>query len=114
MKHIILPTDFSENALNASMYALKLFEKERCTFHLVNCYAPLESHQSIYATSLNWDASDNVNRTNSEQGLVQFISKLKGDDHKPWHFFRAKSSQRLLNEEIKQIIEDPQRLILGV
>jgi nucleotide-binding universal stress UspA family protein len=115
MKHIILPTDFSRNAMNASKYALKLFKNERCTFHLVHCYAPLESHHSIYATALDWDAPDNVNRMNSEQGLEQFSSKLKENGRQPWHFFKTVSSPALLSGEIKQLIRETraEMIIMG-
>ncbi|WP_340202306.1 universal stress protein [Ascidiimonas sp. W6] len=47
MKRILLPTDFSDNALNAIKYALYLFEKEDCVFYLLNAYqvspSPLSS-----------------------------------------------------------------------
>jgi len=36
MRHILLPTDFSDNALNAIDYALKLFKNENCTFYFLN------------------------------------------------------------------------------
>ncbi len=36
MKNILLPTDFSDNALNAIHYAMKFFKNELCTFHLLN------------------------------------------------------------------------------
>lgn len=36
MKHILLPTDFSENALKASKYAIALFKKEACNFYLLH------------------------------------------------------------------------------
>lgn len=36
MKHILLPTDFSENALKASEYAISLFKKETCTFYVLH------------------------------------------------------------------------------
>ncbi|MFL1012188.1 universal stress protein [Flavisericum labens] len=35
-RHILLPTDFSDNAWNATVYALKLFEDEVCTFYFLN------------------------------------------------------------------------------
>lgn len=38
MKKILLPTDFSENALNAIDYAVQLFHKEECTFHILHAY----------------------------------------------------------------------------
>jgi len=36
MKNILLPTDFSKNSRNAIRYALKFFEAEKCTFHILN------------------------------------------------------------------------------
>ncbi|MEP3838494.1 MAG: universal stress protein [Algibacter sp.] len=36
MKHILLPTDFSKNSINAIQYALKLFENQECQFYILN------------------------------------------------------------------------------
>lgn len=36
MKHILLPTDFSENSMNAMDYAMELFKGEDCHFYLLN------------------------------------------------------------------------------
>lgn len=36
MKNILLPTDFSENALNAINYALHMFEESACNFYLLH------------------------------------------------------------------------------
>lgn len=105
MKHIILPTDFSENAANASRYALRLFENESCTFHIVNCYAPFASHHSIYATALNLDAPDNINLKKSEQGLEKFVASIK-DLRQPWHFFKTLTSPRLLTNELMHLITE--------
>ena len=38
MKKILLPTDFSENALRAINYAIHLFKKESCNFYLLHAY----------------------------------------------------------------------------
>lgn len=37
-KRILLPTDFSENALNAIKYALDLYADQKCEFYLLNTY----------------------------------------------------------------------------
>lgn len=34
MKHILLPTDFSDNSWNAIKYGLSMFRKTKCTFYL--------------------------------------------------------------------------------
>lgn len=36
MLSILLPTDFSENAWNAALYAFKLYESEPCTFYFLH------------------------------------------------------------------------------
>ena len=36
MKHILVPTDFSDNAWNAIKYGIELFRKTKCTFYLVH------------------------------------------------------------------------------
>ncbi|HMC96097.1 MAG TPA: universal stress protein, partial [Flavobacteriales bacterium] len=38
MAHVLLPTDFSDNALNAALYALRLFGDEGNTFTVVHSY----------------------------------------------------------------------------
>lgn len=38
MKKILVPTDFSENAWDALMYATKLYSDINCTFYIVNTY----------------------------------------------------------------------------
>lgn len=40
MKNILLPTDFSQNSKNAIRYAMKFFEGETCTFHILNTVRP--------------------------------------------------------------------------
>ncbi|MGB5171276.1 universal stress protein [Eudoraea sp.] len=36
MQRILIPTDFSENSLNAIEYGLKLFKRSKCVFYLLN------------------------------------------------------------------------------
>jgi len=38
MKHILVPTDFSENAYRALIYATKLFQKNPCTIHILHSF----------------------------------------------------------------------------
>lgn len=105
MKHIILPTDFSKNAINASAYALKLFKNERCTFHVVNCYAPIETSVRISNSIRNYDLPPNNNQINSQENLVKFISELKQIESEPWHFFKTVSSPDLLVVTLKELID---------
>ena len=40
MKHILIPTDFSENAWNAIVYAFHFFSKSSCSFYLLHVETP--------------------------------------------------------------------------
>lgn len=42
MKQILIPTDFSDNAWKATVYALKLFANQKCVFYLLHS-APIKS-----------------------------------------------------------------------
>ncbi|WP_111683993.1 universal stress protein [Winogradskyella tangerina] len=41
MLSILLPTDFSENSINAIRYALEFYRDEDCKFHFLHCYPPV-------------------------------------------------------------------------
>lgn len=40
MKNVLIPTDFSNNSLNACEYALQFFKNESCNFHLLHVVKP--------------------------------------------------------------------------
>lgn len=50
--NILLPTDFSDNAWSAIVYALKLYANEDCTFYLLNSCKPEGSSMSIMSNKL--------------------------------------------------------------
>lgn len=116
MKHIILPTDFSKNAINACAYALKLFKNERCTFHLVHSYAPMKKTSVRISNSFeNLEVSSNTNQVKSQNNLLKFIADLRKISGKPWHFFKPVSSPKLLVVALRELIEntDAELIIMG-
>lgn len=64
-KNILLPTDFSNNALNAINYALKLFKNEECTFYFLN------------ATEIHASAMSNLTSKLHETINEEALHKLK-------------------------------------
>ena len=47
MKSILLPTDFSNNALSAIQYAIKLYAQEDCTFYIFHAWSfPTDSNRA--------------------------------------------------------------------
>lgn len=104
MKNVLLPTDFSENAWNATKYAIELFKDEKCLFHLLNTYTPVIASSRFMATSLG-NVQEGSMRTSSERGLEEVLSKIKKKYNNPKHNFNTISSFSLLVDEIKDIVE---------
>ncbi|MBD1259692.1 universal stress protein [Maribacter polysiphoniae] len=104
MKNVLLPTDFSENAWNATKYAIELFKEEECVFHLLNTYTPAIVSSRFMGTSMGHVQESNV-RDNSEKGLKDLLGKIKKNFNYPKHSFKTISSFSLLVDEIKDIVE---------
>lgn len=108
MKKILLPTDFSPNAWNATKYAISLYRHEECEFYILNTYTPTIAHSRFMATGAGGKACEDVVRHNSEKGLDQLLAKIRDKYHNPKHKFILISSFSLLVDEIKNIIETHQ------
>ena len=48
--HILLPTDFSENAWSAALYAFKLYANEPCTFYFLHAWTFVNTGSRTYIT----------------------------------------------------------------
>lgn len=73
MSKIILPTDFSPNALNAAHYAFQLFGKEGNEFVLLNTYMMPRG-----AASTMWNMEGMLAKE-AQEGMDGFVRKMKDD-----------------------------------
>ncbi|WP_299431988.1 universal stress protein [uncultured Maribacter sp.] len=105
MKKIVIPTDFSDNAWNATKYALELFKEEECTFFLVNTYTPAIANSRFMAAAINGTLIEGGVSLASKKGLQAIVKKVKKSYNNPKHSFRTISSFSLLVDEIKEIVE---------
>ncbi|WP_034258845.1 universal stress protein [Altibacter lentus] len=105
MKKILLPTDFSENAMNALRYAMKFFEKESCTFYLLNTFTPAAYNVGIMADSYSALRLQEIVRDNSEKGLERIESSLQKEFNNPKHSFERIASFNLLVMEMIDLVE---------
>ncbi|MEH6765113.1 universal stress protein [Aequorivita antarctica] len=106
MKNILLPTDFSLNALNAIEYAIQLFKDEDCTFHLLNTFTPMAYNVATLADSYSTMMIEEINRQNSETGLLEIEKQLKKKFNNPKHAFQTLASFNLLVSEIKAVVKE--------
>lgn len=106
MKRILLPTDFSENALNAVDYAVSLFKNEKTHFYLLNTYTPVlyDSDYILYSPTSSLSI-DELYHKKSLSGLENVKETVLKKYSNSLHTFELISSFSLLNEEIKEQVK---------
>ena len=115
-RKILLPTDFSENALQAVKYALELYKDQRCQFYLLNVFfikpKDIESLMGMEPGSDLFEAT----KKKSENEFDKLMSIIAfGDKGNPNHTFRAISVFGEPLEVIKNIVEkkDIELIVMG-
>lgn len=107
MKHILLPTDFSDTSYEAITYAVQLFINEECTFYVLNTYTPVALYTTTiyeHQSSLNVDIGE-MYKNSSESNLTQIIEKVTNAYPNKLHTFEAISSYNILSQEIAHLVE---------
>lgn len=105
MKHILLPTDFSEASYNAMEYAVQLFKNDACTFYVVNTYTPVALYTTtVYEnqSALNLDIGEIYKKT-SQQNVQKAIDRMTTTHANPKHTFKGISSFNSLSVEVKEL-----------
>ncbi len=75
MKIILIPTDFSSNAMNAITYAVKFFKYQRCEMYFMHAYA-----DEVYSESSDMDTADfGVFKDEVEKKVDGALEKLLGE-----------------------------------
>lgn len=105
MKNILLPTDFSDNSLNAIRYAIQLFKNDDCTFHLFNAYTPVVYDLTyVLLSPAQFGLRDPI-RAASQEGLDDLIKQLLNEfGSNPKHKFETIARFETLIAGIKELI----------
>jgi len=116
MKKILLPTDFSKNALNAARYALDLYKEEHCFFYIFHVFHAVGySLDSMLMVPEPGELTYEAAREQSEEGLERFLGMLKVHAENPGHQFETISTYNSLVEGVKNQIaqKDIDLVIMG-
>jgi len=106
MKNILIPTDFSDNSWNAIKYALKLYKKTRCSFHIL--------HVSNVNTFVDGDVPSVPTSTvvlekdfkvDLKKNLKTLVKKIEGFSQNIRHSFITHADYGFLIEAIKTNVE---------
>lgn len=115
MKHILLPTDFSDNALNAIHCALKMYKEVRCSFHILNAYTlsstNLIGRRSAGRLGTLYEAIEDA----SERGLQELVDALRKNNSNSNHAFYTISKPDMPLGAIKELIaqKDIDLIVMG-
>lgn len=105
MLSILLPTDFSENSMNAIKYALEFFKYQRTTFYFMHAYQnEFYDHDDLTSREVFNDVLDNI-RNESHANLENLISKVKKIAPHPRFIFHSISAYNTLVEEANLIAD---------
>lgn len=96
-KNILLPTDFSDNAWNAAVYALKLYADEECTFYFLNSIKMNISTMSNLSSKLL-----NTLKENAMKELLELKEMAQNTDANANHNFEIIISQDYLQTAIEE------------
>ena len=105
MTRILLPTDFSENALTAIRYALILYKDLKCTFFLLNSYMPPVYHTEYLMGSPAQIGLGDIVQQNSQDNLEALKNTLEKEFNNPLHTFITHSALNVLSSEITRTVE---------
>tara|TARA_R110002051_G_scaffold48308_2_gene95281 strand:- start:29975 stop:30814 length:840 start_codon:yes stop_codon:yes gene_type:complete len=103
-KRILLPTDFSKNALNAIRYTIDLYAKLNCDFYFLHVFS-LEKYTT---NSLNIPEEGSAEfeqaKQDSEKKFTKLLDTLALHNENPKHNYYTESSYSFLSEAIKKNI----------
>ena len=106
-KHILLPTDFSTNARNAIDYAIYLFEKEECTFYIMNAFQVSPSGLSSTINKAKDTRLHRAIKAESKRSIKSLLEELKSKNENSLHKFEGLCiSDSLLNAIGKTSIDE--------
>ncbi|WP_298516800.1 universal stress protein [uncultured Kordia sp.] len=106
MKKILLPTDFSENSLNAIRYALQLFKDQKCNFILLNTYTPIIHHVEYMKADVAQFGLLDAMKEISQTGLKTVQDTIEAEFQNPNHIFSRISAFNMLVSEIELLYEE--------
>jgi nucleotide-binding universal stress UspA family protein len=94
MRKILIPTDFSDNAMNAIKYALELFKYDISEFYIIHAF-----QDEIYAdeTLLNKQKLDSVTKSVHKtsvkklEGILKYIKEISPNPRHEYHIIASNS-----------------------
>ncbi len=105
MRQVLIPTDFSNNAMNAVKYALELFKYEKANVYFLHTYQD-EVYQDIeLLNDKDFEKIIDEKSKQSQEDLDILLKNVKKEFPNPRHHYDIISAYNTLVDEIDLIVE---------
>ncbi len=105
MRKILIPTDFSENSLNATKYATELFKHGPAIIYLLHAYSDeVYNHENI--TEGDFDEIKNRYHLKAEESLLDFKNQILEFSPNPKHTIHTLTEFGLLVDSVNDLVEE--------
>ena len=114
-KRILIPTDFSANALNAIKYAMELFKRERCEFFILHSYYLSGYSKDNLLTPVPSDEARDSVKLKAEKNMEKLKIQLSLHEENPQHDFNYLTEFGTLYDIMNKTVqeEDIELVIMG-
>lgn len=113
-KHILIPTDFSENAWDALKYVTALYRKTQCTFYLLHAFKLSNLPSDTSSAHPPGDKGNNKERDASEQALLKLKKSLESiQDHRN-HDVKLISANNTVVEAVNNAVDEHEISVIGM
>ena len=106
MRKIIVPTDFSANAMNALRFATELFKYERVQIHIVHAFGAKIYEGDVYYTKpVFLEIKNNIERESLKQ-LEIIKNSIKEFSPNPRHVYTTSAEDGILIDVLDDLADD--------
>lgn len=105
MRKILIPTDFSENAMNAARYATELFKNERSEIYFIHAFADsVYKAKETFSREIFDDLKDNLHQDSNEK-LEETCKEVLSFSPNPKHSLHIIAEFALLVDSVNDWVE---------
>lgn len=104
MRHILLPTDFSENAKNAIRYALNFYNKQACHFTFLHVYKVNDYEEASLLTPIPRESLLKEVQKEKKKRLLELIKEVENEQENKLHKYDFVTANKSLVSAVKEEI----------
>jgi len=101
MKNILIPTDFSDNAWNALVYATQLLKKKKCIFYMLHVHPITKYSDGNVEMHMSSEELEKMLLKESEENLKKLRKKIERLPLNVKHTFHTQANYNFITDRIK-------------